>query len=531
MNKNVPAMLLIAAALLGSAGELCGWLLPTLSWPFTLSREVPFLQCPSRFFPQLAVDGVCHWFGWCCMLLLLLTGVYLLLRRHDSLRLPPQFQKRLERFCHLRRGYWSLLILLGLMVLAGLDQCLVGKRALMVVYEGKYYFPALTRAVLPGSTFGLMGDEAQGETNYRRLAETVGLADGPSLVIMPPVPFDPTMDAVPFPAEPLVWREGVLYDAEGKQPFNGMACRLYPDGQMHLRQRYRKGLADGHMNGWTHDRREVYSASYAAGKLQWEQYSGLGSLQEFLNLTEPGTEQEVFYHPAPPLTGRHLLGTNSQGADILAYLFGGLQVNVKAALFFLPVIYFIGLTMGMLMGYFGGHFDMVTQRVIEILSQLPFLFVVMVVSDLVPLAFRGMFLILSLLALFGWMHMTYLIRTATMKEKTREYVAAAKVMGAGTRHILFRHILPNLTGIIVTLVPFSIASVILSLASLDYLGFGLPDTYASWGRLLNDGLSKLSCPWIVSSAFVALVVVLLLVTFIGEAVREAMDPRRHTYYE
>lgn len=89
----------------------------------------------------------------------------------------------------------------------------------------------------------------------------------------------------------------------------------------------------------------------------------------------------------------------------------------------------------------------------------------------------------------------------------------------------------NLRGIVVTLVPFSVASVILALASLDYLGFGLPDSYASWGRLLNDGLSKLSSPWIVSSAFMALVGTLLIVTFIGESIREATDPRRHSYYE
>ena len=94
--------------------------------------------------------------------------------------------------------------------------------------------------------------------------------------------------------------------------------------------------------------------------------------------------------------------------------------------------------------YFGGRFDLVTQRFIEILSHLPFLFVVMLVSDLVPLDLRGLFLILSLLAMFGWMHMTYLVRTATMKEKTREYVAAAKVLGAGTTHILLRRILPHL---------------------------------------------------------------------------------------
>ncbi len=531
MSKTLIALLIILASLLGALGELHGWLLPTLSWPFTVSREVPLLSCSERVAPYLAVDGRVHWFGWLCMGVLLCCGLYLLVRRSSSLRLPPEYAKQVERFRKIKRGYWSLIIFGIIMLLAAMDQCLVGKRALFVAYDGHWYSPALTRAVLPGNTFGLTGAEAQAEADYRVLKERSGQPGWPDLVIMPLVPYDPTMDAAPFPSEPLVWRDGVLYDVDGDTPYNGLACRLYKDGQMHLRQRYRKGKADGAVQGWLRNRKEVYSATYRNGELVHEHYRGPKQADDFLSLTRTGTECKVYYHPAPPFTGGHILGTNSQGADILAYLYGGLQVNIKAALLYLPVIYFIGLTMGMLMGYFGGRFDLVTQRIIEILSQLPFLFVVMIVSDFVPLQLRGLFLVLSLLAMFGWMHMTYLVRTATMKEKTREYVAAAKVMGAGTGHILLRHILPNLRGIVVTLVPFSVAGVILSLASLDYLGFGLPDTYASWGRLLNDGLSKLSSPWVVSSAFVALVGTLLIVTFIGESIREASDPRRHSYYE
>ncbi len=529
MTKNLIALLLILAALLSALGELYGWLLPTLSWPFTVSREVPCLSCGEEVLPWLAVDGKLHWFGWACVLLVLLVGAYLLVRRTSSLRLPPKYAKQVQRFKKIRRGYWSLIAFGVIMLVAALDQCLVGKRALLVVYDGQVHSPALTRAVLPGSTFGLKGADAKAETDYRALEERLGRPGVKGFVIMPLVPYDPTMDAAPFPSEPLEWRDGVLYDDD--VPYNGLACRLYADGQLHIRQRFRSGLPDGHAQGWLRNRTEVYSATYSQGKLVEEHCRGALDKNKFLQLTPAGTERKVYYHPAPPFTGNHLLGTNSQGADILAYLYGGLQVNIKAALLYLPVIYFIGLTLGMLMGYFGGRFDLVTQRFIEILSQLPFLFVVMIVSDLVPLELRGLFLILCLLAMFGWMHMTYLVRTATMKEKTRDYVAAAKVMGAGTTHILLRHILPNLRGIVVTLVPFSVAAVILSLASLDYLGFGLPDTYASWGRLLNDGLSKLSSPWVVSSAFVALVGTLLMVTFIGEAVREATDPRRHSYYE
>lgn len=516
---------------MGGLGELCGWLLPTISWPFTVSRELPFLSAPGEVAPMLAVQGKFHWFGWLCMAFFLMVGFYLLLRRQGSIKLSPEMKRRWERFRTIRRGYWSLLALGGILCIAGLDQCLVGKRALAVCYEGEWYFPAFCRHVMPGSVFGLTGNEAIAEPDYRKLKASVGTPGAPTWVILPPIPYNPTMDAAPFPTERLPMRAGKVWDADGELLYNGLACRLYPDGEIHLRLRYRRGVPDGHVQGWDKERREVYSAVYRKGKLKSERYIGTGEVKDFLNQTDADRISLVHYHPAPPLSGGHLLGTNSQGADITAYLFGGLQVNIKAALFYLPAIYAIGLTLGMLMGYFGGKFDLFTQRIIEILSQLPFLFVVMILSDLVPLELRGMFLILSLLALFGWMHMPYIIRTATMKEKARDYVAAARVMGAGPIHILTVHILPNLTGIIVTLLPFSIAAVVLSLASLDYMGFGLPDTYASWGRLLNDGLSKLSSPWVVSAAFCSLVITLMLVTFIGEAVREAVDPRRHTYYK
>ena len=126
--------------------------------------------------------------------------------------------------------------------------------------------------------------------------------------------------------------------------------------------------------------------------------------------------------------------------------------------------------------------------------------------------------------------MTYLMRTSAFKEKSRDYVAAARVMGASTPRILFKHILPNSVAIIVTLIPFSVSGIILALTSLDYLGFGLPPSYAAWGKLLQDGLTNPSSPWIVSSAVFMLVLILVLVTFIGEAIREAFDPKKFTTY-
>jgi microcin C transport system permease protein len=183
------------------------------------------------------------------------------------------------------------------------------------------------------------------------------------------------------------------------------------------------------------------------------------------------------------------------------------------------------------MGFLGGVFDLIFQRLIEIFSTIPFLFVVIIFSSLLDAKDRGLGLILLILIAFGWMGMTYLMRTAAMKEKARDYVAAARVSGASTSRIIFTHILPNTVAILVTLVPFSISGIIMSLTALDYLGFGLPSEYATWGTLLKDGLANFSKPWLVASSFTALVSTLVLVTFVGEAVRDAFDPKKFTTYK
>jgi microcin C transport system permease protein len=274
----------------------------------------------------------------------------------------------------------------------------------------------------------------------------------------------------------------------------------------------------------------VYSAEYKAGVLVSERYNGEGTKEAFL-AWESSDLRAVKYHPAPPIPEEgNWLGTTSQGYDVLAYLYGGLQVNFKAALIYLPIVYCIGITIGMMMGFFGGWFDLVAQRVIEVLSNMPFLFIVIILSSMVPEKFKGLPIILTILIAFGWMGMTFLMRTAAYRDKERDYISAAKVLGAGTPRILFRHLLPNTVAIIVTLVPFTMSGLVFSLTSLDYLGFGLPPEYATWGRLLNDGLSNLSAPWLVTSTFVVLVGLLVVITFIGEAVREAFDPKKFTFY-
>jgi microcin C transport system permease protein len=191
------------------------------------------------------------------------------------------------------------------------------------------------------------------------------------------------------------------------------------------------------------------------------------------------------------------------------------------------IVFVIGIAVGCAMGYFGGSIDLFGQRVIEIWQNIPFLYIVIIVASIVRPTIG---ILLGIFVVFGWTSMTYYMRTETLREKSRDYVASAKVLGASNWRVIFRHVLPNTISILVTFMPFTVASAIASLTALDFLGFGLPVPTPSWGELLQRGVQNLNAPWIVTSAFGGLVVVLLLVTFIGEAIREAFDPKKFTVY-
>lgn len=504
---------------LAAAGQRLDLALPTARWFFEVSREVPWL----------GGEGFC-WFGWLCVVILVCGGLTLFIRSFTAGPRNPVTTRRLRRFCEIRRGYYSLLILLALGGLAALDQVVVGKRALAVYHQGKWVFPAFLPSDLKNHHFGITDETAEAPANYRKLKRDWGDSKE-NRVIMPLVPYDPTGDTLPPRSRELLLREGA-YCEGGRKPYWGLAAKYFDtaEGKMHLRFTLRQGILSGPADGWSSDGLPVYSADYKNGKLVSERYNGEGTKEAFLAWESSGL-RAVKYHPAPPMPEEgSWLGTTSQGYDVLAYLYGGLQVNFKAALIYLPIVYLIGISIGMMMGYFGGWFDMLSQRLIEIFSNMPFLFIVIIFSSMVPDRFKGLPVILTILIAFGWMGMTYLMRTAAYRDKEREYISAAKVLGAGTPRILFRHLLPNTVAIIVTLVPFTLSSLVFSLTSLDYLGFGLPPEYATWGRLLNDGLSNLSASWLVTSTFVVLVGLLVLITFVGEAVREAFDPKKFTYY-
>jgi microcin C transport system permease protein len=238
----------------------------------------------------------------------------------------------------------------------------------------------------------------------------------------------------------------------------------------------------------------------------------------------------------PPSSAReHYLGTDTTGRDVFSRLVYGFRTAIFFAFAFTALTYLIGVSIGCAMGYFGGLFDLIFQRVIEIWSNIPFLYMVIIVCSIIPSTFSiasRISILLGIMVLFSWTSLTYYMRTETYKEKARDYTAAALVLGAGTFRVLFKHILPNTIATMMTFVPFTVVSAITAITALDFLGWGLPPPTPSIGELLKQGTANLTtAPWIVTSAFAALVAILALVTFIGEAVREALDPRKFTLYQ
>lgn len=347
------------------------------------------------------------------------------------MQLNPLTKKKLDRFRSIKRGYVSFLLFMVLIVLSLGAELLVSNRALLVKYEGNYYFPTYGD-VITGKTLGL--DYAY-ETNYRHLKAEFAKQGGDNFVILPPVPFS------------------------------------------------------------------AFETDF----------------------------QEGIYPPSPPDFERgHFLGTDKAGRDVLARLVYGFRIAIFFSLLLLLANYGLGVSIGCAMGYFGGKFDLFFQRLIEIWTNIPFLYIVMIISSIIAPNFWSL---IGIMMVFGWIGMTWYMRTATYKEKAREYAMAAEAIGCRDFRVMFHHILPNAVSIIVTFIPFSISSGIVVLTSLDYLGFGLPPPTPSWGELLQQGTDRLDAVWIVSSVIVAMIVILTMVSFIGEAIREAFDPKKHTTYE
>ena len=184
--------------------------------------------------------------------------------------------------------------------------------------------------------------------------------------------------------------------------------------------------------------------------------------------------------------------------------------------------YAIGIAIGGTMGYYGGKFDLLFQRIIEIWGTLPMLFVIIIIASIIRPTF---FLLIFIYIIVNWISMTYLMRAEFYREKAKDYVAAALSIGQSNAKVIFKHILPNSLVPVITYFPFAIVGYIASLVALDFLGFGLPPPTPSWGQMLGIGLQNISKWWMVFSPVGAEFFTLMLVVFIGEGVREAFDPK------
>ena len=372
-------------------------------------------------------------------------------------KLNPLTERKLKRFQSIKRGYWSFIVLGVTLFISLFGELLVNDQALVVRYNGSWYFPALAatypikwaytpKAPRTGKFFGMEKDE-DGQpysypVNYRGLQRKWDGESAEGWLVMPIIPHDPY-----------------------KPNFSG----------------------------------------------------GVGKLS------------------APSREHKHYLGTDDAGRDIAARLFYGFRIVMLFALGFTFMVFFIGSTLGCLMGYFGGLTDLFGLRVVEIWANIPFLYMVMIMVSVLPSKVGMMTRVLMLLAImvvFSWTSMTYYMRASTYKEKARDYVSAAILLGAGPLRIVFCHLLPNTVSTLVTFLPFTVAAAISSLTALDFLNFGLPEGTPSWGHQLRLGQEYIrEKPWIIGSALTSIFLVLTMVTFIGEAVREAFDPKKFSTYE
>ncbi len=225
--------------------------------------------------------------------------------------------------------------------------------------------------------------------------------------------------------------------------------------------------------------------------------------------------------PSPPSL-KNFLGTDDRGRDILTRIIYGFRISFSFALLITFVSISIGVFMGALQGYIGKWFDLSMQRIIEIISALPFLYIVIILGSSIG---NSIFMLIVVFSIFDWIGISYYIRAEFYKIKEMPFVESAKAIGVSDFKIMFRHILPNALTPVITFLPFDLIGAIFSLSALDFLGFGLPAPTPSIGELLRQGMSNLSSYWLSIFPALFLFLILLLIAFVGEGIREAFNPR------
>jgi microcin C transport system permease protein len=377
----------------------------------------------------------------------------------------PLFIKKIKKFRSFKRGYYSLLIIGITYLLSFFAEFIINGNALLVKFDGKTYITLYSDVSLKKDIFSKAIKAKEVYLEYKSLLGG---------------------DSLNFQDEKLFSLKSnyQIYD-QIKKDFDN--------------HRILKNIFERQERG---DR--VLLAFYPYGPNE--------NLLDELGDRNPPTAPDR----------KHFLGTDDRGRDVLARLVYGFRIYMTFSLLLTLTSYIIGIFFGAVLGYYGGKVDFLGLRFIEIWASIPFLFTVMVVSSIMIPNFTILIVILSL---FEWISMARYIRAEFLREKSNDYVHAAISMGASDRKIIFSHILPNSLTPVISFLPFTIIIGIDVLAALDFLGFGLPEPTPSWGQLLSQGISNLSSWWLTLSPMVAMFVTLMLIAFIGEAVREALDPK------
>jgi len=348
--------------------------------------------------------------------------------------------QRWLRFKSIKRAYYSFVIILLLYLTSFLLPVLVNSEALLVKYNGKFYFPLFKSYKAEDfnqyvkKTDDSISQPLFGKANYRLLKKQFESDNSGNWVLLTLVPYDP--------------EENLLEEMEGIPP-----------------------------------------------------------------------------HP-PSL--QHWFGTDDRGRDVFARLAYGFKISLTFSLLVTLISFIMGIIIGGVLGFVGGKTDLIGVRFIEIWSTLPFLYIIIIISSLIGVSFLLMIIVLTL---FSWMNISFYIRGEFYREKAKEYVLAARSIGASKSRLIFRHILPNSLTPIITFIPFSIVGNITLLVALDYLGFGLPPPTPSWGELINQGMHNLHNWWLVIFPLLALFLTLLLIVFIGEGIREAFNPKEKIIFQ
>jgi microcin C transport system permease protein len=435
-----------------------------------------------------------------------IPGAYVRLARFLGFQMKwtPIAAKRVARFKRIKRGYWSFVTLSTLFVISLFLEVIVNEKPLFIKYGSNWSCPAVVDwadrlLVFTGfSTFNAQheyGQPGSKEVDYELFARC---CDDPSAI------------------------EASVAEAKGRyESAREKFLKLDPpgpDAREFAKARYEQRQA-------THaKRKEQYEiVSRARGEFEAGAAYILPTLYPF-SPTSFRYDLEKTPPNRPSLARNLLLGTTPTGRDVLVLMVYGFRVSLSFALLVATCGYAFGILVGGVQGYFGGWIDILTQRLVEIWGSIPFLLTILLIASMIKPTF--IVLAILLMVLRSWVGITYYVRGEFYREKAKDYVQAAIGAGVSDWKIITRHILPNALVPVVTFAPFGIVGIISVLVSLDYLGFGLPTGTPSWGELLRLGLESFtSYPHLVIAPVVALASTLFMVVMVGEAVREAFDPK------